>query len=72
MRRLSNQHNFRYWLVTWSAPSHYLTNAGRLLIGPLGLNLNEILAEIHTFSFKKMHLKMSPGKLRTFCLGLNV
>ena len=48
------------------------TNAGILLIGPLGTNFNEILIEIHTFSFKKMHLKMSSGKWRTFCLGLNV
>ena len=48
------------------------TNAGILLIGPLGTNFTEILIEIHTFSFKKMHLKMSSGKRRTFCLGLNV
>ena len=34
-------------------------NAGILLIGPLGTNFNEILIETHTFSFKKMHLKMS-------------
>ena len=48
------------------------TNAGILLIGPLGTNFNEILSEIHTFSFKKMCLKMSSGKCRPFCLGLNV
>ena len=48
------------------------TNAGILLIGTLGTNLSEILSEIHTFSFKKMHLKMSSGKYRPFCLGLNV
>ena len=42
------------------------TNAGILLIGPLGTNLSEILSEIHTFSLKKMHLKMS-GKWRPFC-----
>ena len=34
------------------------TNAGILFIGPLGTNFNEILIEIDTFSFKKMHLKM--------------
>ena len=33
------------------------TNAGILLIRPLGTNFSEILIEIHTFSFKKMHLK---------------
>ena len=48
------------------------TNAGILLIGPLGTNLNEILIEIHTFSFKKIHLKMLSGKWWPFCLGLNV
>ena len=46
--------------------------AGILLIGPLGTNLTGILIEIHTFSFKKMHLKMSSGKWRPFRLGLNV
>ena len=48
------------------------TNAGILLIGPMGTNVSETLIEIHTFSFKKMHLKMSSGKWRPFCLGLNV
>ena len=48
------------------------TNAGILLIAPLGTNFSEILSEIDTFSFKKMHLKMSSGKCRPFCLGLNV
>ena len=32
-------------------------NAGIMLIGPLGTNFNEILIEIYTFSFKKMHSK---------------
>ena len=48
------------------------TNAGILLIRPLGTNFNEILIEIHTFSFKKMHSKMSSAKRRPFSLGLNV
>ena len=48
------------------------TNAGILLIRPLGTNFSEILIEIHTFSFKKMHLKLSSAKLRPFCLGLDV
>ena len=38
----------------------------------MGTNFTEILVEIHAFSFKKMHLKMSSGKWRPFCLGLNV
>ena len=48
------------------------TNAGILLIEPLGTNVSETLIEIHTFSSKKMHLKMSSGKWRQFCLCLNV
>ena len=48
------------------------TNAGLLLIGPLGTNFSEILIEILTFSFKKMHLKVSSAKRWPFCLGLNV
>ena len=48
------------------------TNAGILLIEPLGTKFKEILTEICTFTFKKMHLKMSSGKWRSFCLGHNV
>ena len=48
------------------------TNAELLFIGPWGTNFSEILIEILTFSFKKMHLKMSSGKCRPFCFGLNV
>ena len=47
------------------------TNAGLLLTGPLGTNFSEILIGIQTFSFKKMHLKMSSAKGRLFSLGLN-
>ena len=48
------------------------TNAEILLIGPLGINFSEILIEINTISFNKMHLKMSSAKWRLFRLGLNV
>ena len=48
------------------------TNAGILLIGPLGTNFSEMLIEIHTFLFKNIHLKMSSGKCRPTCLSLNV
>ena len=47
------------------------TNAGISLTGPLWTNSSEILIGIQTFSFKKMHLKMSSAKWRAFCLGLN-
>ena len=48
------------------------TNAGMFLIGPLGTNYNEILIQICAFPLTKIHLKMSSGKWRPFCLGLNV
>ena len=48
------------------------TNAGILLIRPLGTNFSEFLIIIHTFSFNEMQLKMSSAKWRPFCLGLNV
>ena len=46
------------------------TNAGILLIGPPGTNFSEIFINIHTFSFKKIHLKMASGKWRPFCLNV--
>ena len=54
----------RHRVIIW-------TNAGILLIGPLGTNFSEILIENQTFSLKKMHLKMSSEKWRPSCLGLN-
>ena len=47
-------------------------NAGILLIGSLETNFSEILIQILTSSFKKMHLKILSAKWRQFCLGLNV
>ena len=54
----------RYQAIIW-------TNAVILLIAPLGTHFTEILIEMHTFSFKKMYLKMSSTKSRLFCLSLN-
>ena len=48
------------------------TNTGIWLIGPVDINTNEILIEINSFSFKKMHLKMSSAKRRVVLLGPNV
>ena len=44
------------------------TNAGILLIGPLGTNFSEIQIEIQTFSYKKM----ASVKWRPLCRGLKV
>ena len=51
--------------ITW-------TNAWILLIRALGTDFSEISIKIHTFSFKKMHLKISSAKRGPFCLSLKV
>ena len=48
------------------------TNAVSLSIGPLGTHFSQIVFQIQTFLFQKMHLKMSSGKCRPFYLGLKV
>ena len=39
------------------------TNAGILLIGPVGTNFGEIVIEIKIFSFTHLHLKVSSAKV---------
>ena len=46
--------------------------AGIFLIPIPETNFNEIWREIHTFSFKKMHFKMSSMERRSFYPGLSV
>ena len=48
------------------------TNAGILLIGPIGTNFSEILIKIITFSFRKISSKVSSRKRLPSCLSLNV
>ena len=45
-----------------------IANAGILLIRTSGANFSEIVSKIHTFSFKKMHLKMAPILSRPQCV----
>ena len=45
------------------------TNTVILFIRPSGTNFSQMLIEIQTFSFKKMHLKMSASKWRPFVLA---
>ena len=49
--------------ITW-------TNVGILLIRPIGTNFSEMLIEIHTFSFKKIHLKMVAILSRPQCVNV--
>ena len=48
------------------------TNDGILLIRTFQTYFSEIASDIHTFQFTKMHFKMSSGKWRPSCHGLNV
>ena len=51
---------------------NFRTNAGLLWIGSLVTNFSEFLIRNQTFSFNKMHLKMTSAKWQPFCLGLNI
>ena len=55
----------RHRVIIW-------TNTAIFIIRTSGTLFSEILIEIHIYPFTKMHLKMSSGKWRPFCLGLNV
>ena len=63
---------FPVYLTDWGWVTHIWTNAGILLIGPLGTNFSEISIGIQTFSVTKMHLKMSSAKWRPISLYLSV
>ena len=61
-----------YGLLPWRPQAIIWTNAGILLIGPLGANFSGNLIEILTFSYTKVRLKVSSAKCRPFCFVLNV
>ena len=65
-------HWFRFGLSLDRCQAIIRTNAGILLIGPLGTNFTEILIKIYTFSFKKIHLIMMSRKWQPFCFRLNM
>ena len=55
--------------MAWTVPSHYLSQCWNIVNWT---NFSEISIQIHIFSFKKMHLKMSSGNQQSSCPGLNV
>ena len=65
-------HWFKYWLAAWLAPSHYLNQCWNIVNWTLGNKLRRNLNRNLYLSSKEMHLKMSSGNWRPFCLGLNV
>ena len=60
----SGQHWFRWRIVAYSTPSHYLNRCWVIVI--IGTNFSEILINIQNFSFNKMDLKISSAKWRPF------
>ena len=51
--------------------SHYLNQWWNIVNWTSRNKFSEFWIEIHTFSFKKIYFRMSSGKWRSFCLGLN-
>ena len=72
MRRLHYHHYSDNSLSPGRRQAIIWTNAGILLIGPLGANYNGIIIKIHTFSLKKILFIMSYEKWRPFYPGCNV
>ena len=48
---------FRSWFVAYLAASIIWTNAGLLLIGPLGMNFSDIWIKMHEFLYKDINLE---------------
>ena len=63
----SGQHWFRQWLVTYSAPSHYLNQCWVIVNWTLMNKLQWNFNQNTKLSFTKMHLKISSAKWRPFC-----
>ena len=59
----------RYWLVAYSAPSHYLNQCWHIVYLTTRNNFSEIRIEIQNSSFMKMHLKCRQLNWRPFCPG---
>ena len=66
-----SHHWFRWWLVAYSAPSHYLNQCWNIVNWTSRNNLQWNFNRNLTFTFKKFHLETSSAKWRQFCLGLN-
>ena len=66
MRRNTTNLDSDNGLLTERRQAIIWTNVGILLIGPLRTNVSEFLIWIHTFSFKKMHLKTASANWRHF------
>ena len=64
-------HWFRYWLVTWLAPSHFLTQCWFIVNWTIRNNLKKNFNQITTIFIQENALKMS-AKFWPNCLVFNV
>ena len=64
-------HWVRLWLVTWSAPSHYLNQCWDIVNWTLRNKLQWTLNRNSNLFIQENHLKVSSAKWRPFCVGLN-
>ena len=55
----------------WWAPSRYMNEFRDIVNRTIRINFDGILIGIHTFSFKKIYLKISSAKSWSFCLGFS-
>ena len=66
----------RNYLSHWGRLTHMCVDKLTIISSDNAFKLTftviEILIQIHTFLFKKMHLTMSSAKWWSFCLGINV
>ena len=69
---LSSPKFYCYYIHKYGSLKHHIKTRNVQFILLLWTHFSEILIANETFSFKKKHLKMSSGKWRPFCLGLNV
>ena len=72
MRQSTNHHWFRWWLVAWSAPSHYLNQCWDIVNWTLRNKLQWNFNWNSYLFIQENAIEMSSGKWRPFCLGLNV
>ena len=63
------QHWFRYWLVAYSVPNHYLNQCWAIVNWTLRNTSSEILIKMQSFSLTKLHLKIPSAKWQPICPG---
>ena len=72
MRRKTNHHWFRWWLVAWTAPSHYLNHCWNIVNWALGNNLQWNFNPNSNIFIHENAFENVVSEMASICLGLNV